>query len=221
MSDFRRKIGDADLVIPNGVEKAGNTADSSRRRLIQAALIAPPIAATLVAQPVQAVQGLSHMHSGSMSACRGDVYHGGRGPGIWKRPDRKAAWSQAAMHYGNQIHPEDEDELDEDGHPIDGSRWKHYTGGTTFLACFGDGDDVPCRVILNDSQYSSTKRHLLAGLLNCRYSDRVGGSRYFMKESDLLAMYHGHKPLPPGYGSLKNLIKNHYNEEAGSNCEDA
>jgi len=67
-------------------DQQGNTTDEGRRRLVRAALAAPPLLATFTARPVHAVHCVTNMASGDASNCNGDNRFGGMSPWFWKGP---------------------------------------------------------------------------------------------------------------------------------------
>ncbi len=189
-----------------------------RRRLLQAALAAPPVLMTLTSRPVHAVQGLSNMLSGDASQCRGDTRYGGMSPGFWKKLTGRTdvyddeawlAWQLTGYLYADP--PPTTNSSDS---------YNTYSGGTLCSDVFSGSFQKTLREVLNEEP-GSDEFHLIAGLLNARYFEaKAGGgpTQYFMTTDQFWAMYDGTLAIPPGYGSLRDLIESSYHLEPGSHC---
>ncbi len=189
---------------------------AKRRKLLKAALAAPPVLMTLTSRPVHAVQGLSNMMSGDASQCRGDTRYGGMSPGFWKAlvgttdlygDSAENAWGYTGYFYGTFTGTKP-------------NKWDHYTGGTPYSDVFGGLDNRPLRQVLNEDN-GSEAFHLIAGLLNARYfDDKAGGgpTQYFMTTAQFWDMYDDPSKVPPGYGSLRDLVESNYHGTPGTGC---
>ncbi|GEM_PF-3528181 len=194
---------------------------AKRRKLLKAALAAPPVLMTLTSRPVHAVQGLSNMMSGDASQCRGDTRYGGMSPGFWKKltgttdlygDEAYLAWQLTGYEYATPIPAANS-----------GANYDTYSGGTLCSDVFsGSSFDKSLREVLNEES-GSDEFHLIAGLLNARYFDAKaaaggGPTQYFMTTAQFWDMYDERLEVPPGYASLRDLVESNYHGTPGTGC---
>lgn len=167
-------------------DKNGTTCKGrGRRRFIKQVGVTTPVIMSLSSPSVFGVGCLSQQLSGNTSHPH-DSCVIGQSPDYWKDPTNISAWLPSGYDYS-------------DGNPPSGSGvlCSDYTGGTTFETVFvGSGVTDPLRKVLCDNSGSESSA-FVAAILNAKTV-----SNYVMTPQQVLDLYNGTTPAPPGYANM-------------------